>query len=156
MATKPSRPSPEVIESIKHNAARVREAADEMTKRIEQFETYLGSLKGRIDTMHFGTHPDATPPQYELELGIRLHRKDKAWVLSWSEYHPSFHEEHGMEWKPLKEASLKIKIAAMKMFPDLLEAIEKSQIQLVEEIEGATADFDTFAKTFKANGRERA
>lgn len=156
MSKKPYRPAPEVIESIQDHAASVRDAAEGLTKRIEQFEVFLGSLKGRVDTMHFGTHPNSGDPQDQLELGIRLHRQGKDWVLSWSDYEPSYHEVHGMNWQLLKEAPLKIKIAAVKMFPDFLEAIEKSQIQLAEEIIEATSQFDAFAEMLTKDGKERA
>jgi len=157
MPKKPPRSSPEVVASIQDQAARVREAADEITKRIEQFQTYLGSLKGRVDTTHFGVHPDHDPydPQDQVELAVRLHRQDKAWLLSWGNYHPAY-DDRPINWQPLTEAPLKIKIAAVRMFPDLLEAIEKSQVRLAEAIEEATGEFDAFAKTLAANERERA
>ena len=153
---KPHRPAPEVIESIQDHAVSVREAAEELTKRIEQFEVYLAALKGRVDTMHFGRHPNSDGEEDQLELAIRLHRKAKEWVLSWSDYHPQYHEERGMEWRPLKEAALKIKIAAIRMFPDFLESIEKSQIRLAEEIADATSQFDAYAETLTKDGKERA
>ena len=156
MRKKSPRSAPEVVASIEDHAVGVRNAADEMTKRIEEFQGYLGTLRGRVDTTHFGTHPDSDGPEYELELAIRLHRQQKAWLLSWSNYHPDYHEEHPMEWQPLKEAPLKIKIAAIRMFPDLLEAIEKSQIRLAREIEKATTEFDAFTETLKTGGKERA
>ncbi|HDZ21833.1 hypothetical protein LCGC14_0225630 [marine sediment metagenome] len=154
MSKKPHRPASEVVKSIRNHAVGVREAAEGLTERIEQFEVYLGTLKGRVDTVHFGAHPNADPEEKDqLELAIRLHRQDKQWVLSWSSYHPEYPEEYGMEWKPLKKAPLKIKIAAVKMFPDLIEAIEKSQMRLAEEIEAATAQFDAFAETLAKNGK---
>jgi hypothetical protein len=148
------RPPPEVIESIQDQAISVREAAGELTKRIKQFEVYLAALKGRVDTVHFGIHPNSSGEQDPLELAIRLHRKAKEWVLSWSDYHPQYHEEFGMEWQPLKEAPLKIKIAAIRMFPDFFEAIEKSQIRLAEKLTEATSEFDAFAKTLTKNEKE--
>ncbi|HUT61220.1 MAG TPA: hypothetical protein VNA25_25505 [Phycisphaerae bacterium] len=155
MRKKPPRSAPEVITSIKDNAARVRDAADGMTKRIEQFQVYLGSLRGRVDTTHFGSHPDYGP-QDEVDLALRLHRKEKAWVLSWGSYHPIYNDENPMDWQPLTEAPLRIKIAAVGMFPDLLEAIEKTQIRLAEEIEEVTAEFDAFAESLNKGGKERA
>jgi len=151
------RSAPEVIESIHSQALAVREAAHQLTNRIEQFEACLASLEGRVDTTHFGVHPDSGP-QNKLELAIRLHRKEKAWVLSWGSPIPRRNPfaEQLMDWLPLKEAPLKIKIAAIKIFPNFLETIEKTQIQLVEQIEKATAAFDAFAQTLPATGKERA
>ena len=155
MRKKPLRSPPEVVESIQNHAEDVREAAEELTKRIEQFEVYLAAIKGRVDTMHFGVHPSADGVEDQLELAVRLHRKGKDWILSWSDYHPGYHEEHGMDWQPLKRAPLKIKIAAVRMFPDFLQAIEKSQKRLSEEILESTSQFDAFAKTLTKNGKER-
>jgi len=157
MPKKSPRLAPEVVASIQDQAARVRGAADEMTKRITEFQTYLGSLKGRVDTTHFGTHPDHDPydPQDQVELAVRLHRQEKTWLLSWGNYHPAY-DDRPINWQPLTEAPLKIKIAAVRIFPDLLEAIEKSQIRLAEQIEAATAEFDAFAETLTKSGKERA
>jgi hypothetical protein len=154
MPKKPLRSPPEVVESIQDHAADVREAAEELTKRIEQFEVYLATIKGRVETMHFGVHPSSDGVEDQLELAILLHRKGKDWMLSWSDYHPSYHEQHGMDWQPLKRAPLKIKIAAVRMFPDFLQAIEKSQKRLSEEILEATSRFDVFAETLTKNGKE--
>ena len=110
-----------------------------------------------MDTCQYGNHPDhGFDPEYSL--AIRLHRLDKTWILSWS-CHSIYHNDQlgeKMDWQPLKEAPLKIKIAAVKIFPNLLEAIEKSQIQLAEEIKRATAEFDAFAQTLPRNEKERA
>ena len=157
MPKKSPRLAPEVVTSIQDQAARVRGAADEITNRIAKFQTYLGSLKGRVDTTHFGTHPDHDlyDHQDEVELAVRLHRQEKTWLLSWGNYHPAY-DDRPISWQPLTEAPLKIKIAAVRMFPDLLEAIEKSQIRLAEEIEEATSEFGAFAKTLTKNGKEGA
>ena len=154
MSKQDFRPPPAVVESIKEHAAAVREEAKELTKRIEQFEAYLATVKGRMDTTHFGRHPDCDPEE-DLDLAIRLHRSGKEWVLSWANHNSGYHEEHAMDWQLLKEAPLKIKIAAVQMFPDFLEEIEKSQIRLAKEIRRATTEFDEFIKKLPLNEKER-
>ena len=69
--------------------------------------------------------------------------------MSYGSHHDAYHSdpENVVEYTPLTEVPLKIKIAAVKMFPDLLEAILKSQASLIEDINKAAAEYDAFAKT---------
>jgi hypothetical protein len=133
----------------------VRDAAAELTKRIIQFTEYLSGLSGRIEATAWGLHPDADSPQSELELGLKFHKQGgRDWIISWSDYYPAHHEIHGMDWTPLVTAPLKIKLAAVKMFPDLLESIEKSQDRIVAEIQRTSMAFDEFVAGLPT-GKER-
>ena len=49
-----ARSAPEVIGAIQSHASTVREAARQLTNRIEQFEACLASLEGRVDTWCVG------------------------------------------------------------------------------------------------------
>jgi hypothetical protein len=144
-APKPKRPPIEILQSIDQKATKVRDAAAILTKRIEQFENYLSNLNGRVEAFTVGNYPGA--PE-DRALGLGLERSGKSWVITYHIIDYSVPPEPDEpDWQPLKEASLKIKVAAIQLFPDLLEAIEKSQEQLVGEIEKAVAQYDAFALT---------
>jgi hypothetical protein len=146
------RPPTVVLTSIDAKASDVRSAATELSARITWFEDYLSKLPGRVETEYHGPHPDATTinQQEEMALVLKLHREGKAWILSVGSYHEHFTTpEDPIDFKPLADASLKYKIAAVKMFPNLLAAIETSQSKLVQELNAATAEFDAFASQLK-------
>lgn len=156
MAKADPRPPKVILESIKSHAEKVREAAAELTKRVEHFEQCLGKIPGRVETDYYGDDPDPDNPEEAaaVSLVIRLHRSGKNWTLSYA-YHDLrwSHDESGgfTEFKPLVDAPLKIKIAAVKMFPNIFAAIEMSQKKLVTELEAATAEYDAFVATLRAS-----
>jgi hypothetical protein len=140
-------PPTEVLHAIQRKATQVRDAAALLTQRIEQFELYLSQLNGRVETYTWAVHPNSNP-QFPLELGLGLIRSAKSWNLIWTTLAPG-QDPAELDWSLLKKASLKIKIAGTRMFPDLLDAIEKSQDSLVKNIQQAVADYDAFAATLK-------
>jgi hypothetical protein len=142
------RPPTDIIQAIDLKAIQVREAAARLTQCIEDFEIYLSSLNGRVETYTWGTHPDSTH-RLPIRMGLGLFRRGKSWVICFAAEGPIENVE-GSEWSLLKEASLKIKIAGIRMFPDLLEAIEKSQMCLMEQIQKAVAEYNIFATAIKA------
>jgi hypothetical protein len=148
----PARSSVEVIAAIDQKAVRVREAADALTQRITDFEAYLASLRGKVECYAFGDHPDADEhDNRDLELGLWFHRVGKAWIISVCDYTMQMEAMVGLSWQPLKDASLKIKIGAVKAFPVLLEAIEQRQDSLITELEKVAKEYDVFAATLKSN-----
>jgi hypothetical protein len=149
------RPPSQIIESIDTKAATVRDAAQILTKCIEQFEEYLSRVSGRVEAKHFGRHPDRDGPGDPRELVLKFHRSGKSWIISCADYHPQYHEDHPMEWTPLKESSLKLKIAGVRMFPELLESIEIEQDSLVKRIRRTTNKHVEFMSTLPPVGKER-
>lgn len=142
-----SRSPASILDSISKKSAKLREHATALTERIKFFEEYLSKLPGRVDTEYFGTHPDAVTLEEKkaMQFSIKLHRSGKSWALSYSTFSLATGDpDSTTEYKPLIDAPLKIKIAAMRLFPDFLAAIGDHQDQLVHEIAGATADFDQF------------
>jgi hypothetical protein len=57
------------------------------------------------------------------------------------------------DWKPLKEASLKIKVAAVDAFPDLLTKIEKSQDALIHDLSSAADKAAAFLSAFSTQAK---
>jgi hypothetical protein len=105
-------------------------------------------MPGRVEAIAQGPHPD-THPQFELFLCIRLYRDGKDWRLSWVTYHDGCDdpEDTHFDWQPLVDAPLKYKMAAVNIFPDLLQSIEKSQAELVSGIRNASRNYDILART---------
>jgi hypothetical protein len=140
-----------ITDSIQQKAERVRQAADGVTARIEKFEEWLNRLPGRTETVTYVRHPEARDQDDMTAFGIRLARANKRWALSYASWEIDDPDEP-INWQPLTEASLKLKLHALRMFPTLLESIEKSQQELVNEIEAATKEFDAFAETLGVHG----
>jgi len=138
----PEEPSPsKIVIAVEQTAAQVREAASRLTDRIAKFQRYLSKLKGRVEASVYACHPDTEPEDQFPWLLVKLHRIEKDWLL----YYGVQHDPERTEWNPLVEAPLNIKLAAIRVFPDLLLAIKQSQIELIETINKAAADFDDFA-----------
>lgn len=136
-------------ENIAEGSTLIREAAGKLASRIEHFEKHLNTIPGRVDTECFGHHPDADSPQAEalMSLVLKLHRDGKCWVLSYGKYTQDINEDPDcpISYARLKDAPLKIKLAAVRMFPKMLEAIKESQRTMAEEINRAVAEYDDFA-----------
>ena len=157
MPKRDPRPPEDILVSIATKAANVRTAAPSLSERIEQFAEYLSKMPGRIEAYCYGSHPEADSPEAaaRMSLVLRFFREGKAWMLSYGTYHEGHSDdpENPVNYKPLDDAPLKIKLAAVRMFPDLLAAIDKSQDELVKEITDATAEYDVFAKSLKVRVR---
>jgi hypothetical protein len=138
--TQKQRPTAEVTASIAAKALKVREAANGLTQRIQQFEAYLAELPGRVEAISYGEHPEI-PKQ---KFGLRLHRLGKDWVLSYCENGGLFEKE---DWRSFREAPLWFKIVGVELFPDLLVSIEESQDTLIGCINNASTTYDNFAQT---------
>ena len=150
MPVKKVRPADEIKESIAAKSERVREAASEITDRITRFEEFLAKMPGRTEALHVIRDPNAHDEDDMAAFGLKVHRVNKEWIISYAEY--EIDDAQSANWKRLSEASLRTKLTAIKMFPDLLAAIEDSQDELVKEIEQAGSDFDKFAAKLGMKG----
>lgn len=114
------------IKSIIDDSLLVREAAGNLTNRIEVFEKYLSELPGRVGAS-FALSGNA----------VLIFRRDgKAWKLCYS--------TDGTGIKPLTEAPLSIKMESVYAFVDLITAIKTSQDELLKKLKQSVSDFDFF------------
>jgi len=120
----------------------VQDAANQLMIRIVGFQNHLNTIPGRVDAICTGPHPD-----HGL-LVLKWHRDGSSWIISYSQSTSDNLADH-IVYTPLKDAPLKIKIAAVRLFPKMLEATEKSQLDKVDEINRAIAEYDEFAKGLK-------
>ena len=148
---KPVRPPSEIIASIAEKSAAVREAATELTAHIVGFLEYLSTLKGRVETVTYGDHPDY-PERPEVSLAIWFHKVGKEWELAYRSEHQEFAGDEP-DWKPLVNAPLNVKMAAVRMFPDVLTSIEKSQEKLTAEILSVSREYEQFAAKLKSSAK---
>jgi hypothetical protein len=149
-----ARPINVVVQSIQQQAVNVRTAAEHLTNRIITFESYLGQLPGRVEAFTFGEHPD-DDGRGEVNLCLKFTREGKDWKLFWADYCEEYHApDSPMDFKPLVDAPLKIKIAAIRMFPDVLVSVEESQVRIIQQLTEASVEFDKFAKQLMASKQE--
>lgn len=138
---------PSLVQSIQDHAAAVREAVGGLNDRIERFQQYLTTMKGRTETLCYVTHPDYPHEGSDGKcLGLKLHREGKEWLLSYAaldEADPSFEPE----WNRMVDAPLKYKVVLARAFPDLLDAIAKTQQKLVNEVVAVTEFLDEFEES---------
>ena len=146
MSEKPQRDPQQTIVAISEQSTLVKDAATELSDRIELFTSWIGKLPGRVETTNYGKHPDDDGAG-NLSFCLRLHRDGKEWTISYGSFHEAYNNdpENPVDWKPLSEAPVRIKLLAISQFPDLLESIAKSQKRLAKEIKAACTEFDDFA-----------
>jgi len=136
------------------NAAKVKVNANELSASIFDFQKTLASLPGRVSAGCEGEHPDFRDGQ--VSLALWFNRFGKEWLIKWSAVHASDLEHEGADYKPLTDAPLKIKLAAVKLFPKLIDAIAEAQDNLVEEIADAASAVKRLTSTVKASAKPEA
>lgn len=128
---------PQILQRISAKAEVVRDAASGLSRRIEQFVDYLAHIPGKVETM------------YEDDiLLLHFHRKGGGWTITVVD------KEHNTT-NELVSASLKTKMKAMKMFPDLLFAMTESQDALINRLDQVSAEFDEFFQELKCRNVPR-
>lgn len=157
MPMQEARPPAQILNSIAQKAARVRVVANDLSVRIDKFVDYLSKAPGRVEAYAHGDHPDGNGDrQFPRSLVLHFTREGKGWMLEYGTFQDGYNDdpENPVTMKPLGEAPLKFKIAAVKMFPKLLEAIERKQDEVVEEIEDTSKDFDAFFASLPPSQKE--
>lgn len=155
MSEKAKQSASDLLQAIESNSSIVRDAANALTHRIVAFEEYLSKVPGRVETALRCEHPDIH--EGTAYLVIAFQRQGKEWGLYYGTERPQLPGNFTLgallsprqptEFKPLRDAPLKYKVAAISQLPDLLQAMIKTQSELADEIVRATSDFDAFAST---------
>jgi hypothetical protein len=144
----------ELLSAIEAGSRRINELATALTARIEAFEQWLNALPGRVETSLWIDDPAGDP---QRSLIIELHRSGKRWILSYSWWHDEFSDPGDpIQWTPLMEAPVTVKIAAVRAFPQLLQRMVETQQKLAKQITEAQSVFDDFARQIEGiQDRER-
>ncbi len=145
MSEKPRRDPQQAVVAISEQSTLVKDAATELSNRIAMFTGWLGKLPGRVEAINYGVHPD-DDGRGNLSFCLKLHREGKEWTISYGHHHEEYNnDQNPIDWKPLAEAPVRLKLLAIAQLPDLLESIAKSQKRLAKEIQSACTEFDGFA-----------
>lgn len=128
-----------VLDEIAAAANDVRAAGDQISKRIVEFEWWLNKLPGKVQSSCVLWHDDGWP----VATYLGFEKKGTSWALGLYAYDERTGEISNQML--LRDASLDAKIAAVERFPVLLEAIAKSQKELVQRIATSNSEYDKFA-----------
>lgn len=131
----------DVVKLIGDQAQDVRRAATALSERIKKFEKWLAELPGKVAASHGEPHDEDGRETFNVSFD----RSGKEWALSFfyfDEEHQRFFGESGL----LRDASVEIKMRAIRMFPKLLDAIYESQKSVVKLADERSAEFDAFVK----------
>lgn len=139
----PQKSDPSLIaRKIQENSLVVNELASALSQRISDFEDWLRNLPGKVSASVWIDDPN----DERYVFGIRFARYGQ-WRLSFGcqQRDKEVLDEDNLDWNPLTDASLEIKMAAVAMFPGLLESIAAVQDQRTQELKTVNRDFEAFA-----------
>lgn len=120
---------------------------DRLNACIVRFEAWIGSLPGRVETT-LGLPdptPEENPPGLECELLVRLRREGKDWQLVWA--FVELGDESSVNWKPLREAGVDIKLYVIPQLPKLVTRMADSQEELKRRVDAVASSFEEFTRT---------
>jgi len=135
-----------ILEVIKEGAVEVKDAAAELTATIQHYENYLAHIPGRVYAACFGKHPDDLDADNKCSLFLQFCKQGSEWKIMWSKVIDVL-DDFETTMKPLVDAPLTVKIAAVDMFPDLIESIENNQRELINQVKEANARLEKYIKT---------
>lgn len=138
-------PLAESIKQIESGAKEVRDAGEALSTRIKTFEDWLNKLPGRVSTQVKINFDGDSNHTY-----LRLDKYGKGWLLEVVQVIDELDQQESSV--PLRDASLDLKILAVKYFPQLLERMVVSQKGLVASLQQTTAEFDAFAARIGMKG----
>ena len=149
MGSTPSKPSSrELVKQIEAGTEEYRDAASELTKRIQIFEAWLNKLPGKVEA----TCSECDDPrESRVSFCLDLHRNGKAWALFSYLYDECMEEIIGARGL-LRDADVETKARALRMFPNLLESSRSYQVRFVERARERASDFDEFAERLGIKG----
>lgn len=129
----------------------ITSAADALTKRLLAFQSLISKVRGRVEATVYEELKDSP----EMFLGLRLAREAKEWVLKYSVSQLE-EEDPDISWMPISEASVKLKINLVGLFPRLLLSIVESQAELRKQLDGAVASVDELCRELEADVKSGA
>lgn len=127
----------------------VKREAEGLAERIEKAERFIVAMPGRIEAEI--TRPYVDPHAGKAgEFSLAAWRVGKSWTLNCS-----LNDQGGIqEYKRLNDASIKMKVFALNLFPDLIDAMVTNQSDLLKQIKDANEAFDKFITAPDAKGGE--
>lgn len=129
------------IDTLAGNKAVVREAAAKLTRRIELFEAWVGTLAGRVESSIQLPDPDG---ETDCDLWLWVRQFGKVWQLDFGYCWQG--DPESLKFEPVKGASIKVKLAAVESIPALIQQMAQEQSDLAARINAVTEKFDVFAQ----------
>ncbi len=124
--------------------ANVKTQTERLNACIERFESWVTSIPGRVEsTIHL---PDPTPEAADprdFELVVRVARDGKEWRVTWGYW--ELGDDDPILWKPLREASVEIKLYVIPKLPSLILEMAEQQDRLKARIDAVATSFESFA-----------
>lgn len=152
MKTEKSEPRPssfvdETLKATKRLAdqrASLSIQAERLNRCIERFESWIAVIPGRVETSIHLPDPDPVPEDpFDIALVLRVARDGKQWPISFGWWEAG--DDEAIGWKPLREASLDIKLYVIPKLPGLIVEMAIQQERLRSKIEEVAASFEEFA-----------
>lgn len=133
---------PDIIQRIADKSLVVRENALQLSLRISQFEEWMSKLPGKVEAMY-----KDVSSRTDFTLFFRRDGKEWRIMVSLNRFNPP-------DWIPLVDSGLNIKMQAIRLFPDLLLAVQSAQDELVNDLQRTVADFDEYVKELPKFGKD--
>src|SRR5438874_822479 len=126
-------PTVDLLKRIEKDSNKVFVLGTKVSASIESLEEWLNRLSGRIEHECWGD-----TDREGLTFGVAIRRIGKAWRLC-SSYAPAFSENPSITWEVLTDQPLRVKLAAVEMFPKLLGELAARQEELANSLTAAAA-----------------
>ena len=105
----------------------------------------MARMPGRVESVLL--LPDPTPNDddpRDFNLAVRVARDGKIWPVSWGFWEVGDAPE-AINWKPLREASIDIKLYVIPQLPRLIVQMAEEQEKLKARIERVADEFEAMA-----------
>jgi hypothetical protein len=140
----PEKPLAALMREAQVTSERYHELANLVSGQIVEFDAWLAGLPGKLEveacTDNPNYDPDYNSDRY-LVVGIKRFTKEwgLAFVTAKESQHPDFtyDDPEPNEWKPLRDAPLRLKAEAVRLLPQLVEMFLREQKSLIEAMEPA-------------------
>lgn len=146
-------PSPSLVEDtlkatrlLADRRADVSAQAERMNACIERFESWVAAMPGRVQATISLAPPEPNHPEdpRDWALLVRITRDGKDWPVSWG-YWEIGDQDAGVNWKPLRESSIDIKLYLIPELPKLIVEMAVQQERLKSKIDEVATGFQEFA-----------
>lgn len=127
---------PSLMHKAEETSGLFHNLATKVSTSVDEVDQWLSSLPGKIAVESHTANPSHHPDFHDwpiLVVGFRRINKD--WCLAYAEAeespHPDFAYDPPTQWKRVREASLRVKAAALRLVPELIEAFHSEQRSLI-------------------------
>lgn len=128
------------IQRLADQRASVGTQAERLNACIQRFESWIAQVPGRVETVVY-----LSDPHSDGGHAVRISRDGKQWHISVSWYFEG-DDDRALDWKPLREVGIELKLLVLPNLPKLVVAMADSQEQLKSKIDAVASGFEKFAQ----------